>query len=112
MRATSNIRVTNVFDYKPDLCKDYNETGFCGFGDSCKFLHDRGDYKSGWELEKEWSDMMKMKQEAELAGLVENEDCLEDEEEDDDFPHECVICNKEFCNPVVTKCVSPTYRSF
>ena len=22
--------------------------------DTCKFLHDRGDYKSGWELEKEW----------------------------------------------------------
>jgi hypothetical protein len=22
--------------------------------DNCKFLHDRGDYKSGWQLEREW----------------------------------------------------------
>jgi len=22
--------------------------------DSCKFVHDRGDYKSGWQLDKEW----------------------------------------------------------
>ncbi len=27
---------------------------FCGYGDQCKFLHDRGDYKSGWQLEREW----------------------------------------------------------
>lgn len=40
------------FDYAPDLCKDYLETGYCGFGDSCKFLHDRGDYKMGWELDE------------------------------------------------------------
>jgi hypothetical protein len=39
------------FDYQPDICKDYKETGFCSYGDSCKFMHDRGDYKSGWELE-------------------------------------------------------------
>jgi RING finger protein 113A len=40
------------FDYQPDICKDYKETGFCSYGDSCKFMHDRGDYKSGWELER------------------------------------------------------------
>jgi hypothetical protein len=34
--------------------KDWKETGFCGYGDACKFMHDRGDYKSGWQLEKEW----------------------------------------------------------
>ena len=41
------------WDYAPDICKDYKETGFCGFGDSCKFMHDRGDYKFGWQLERE-----------------------------------------------------------
>ncbi len=30
--------------------------GYCGFGDSCKFLHDRSDYKHGWQLEREWND--------------------------------------------------------
>ena len=24
--------------------------------DSCKFLHDRSDYKSGWQLEREWQE--------------------------------------------------------
>ncbi|TWW70313.1 RING finger protein 113A [Takifugu flavidus] len=28
-------------------------SGFCGFGDSCKFLHDRSDYKHGWQIERE-----------------------------------------------------------
>ena len=44
----------NIPVLQPDICKDYKETGFCGYGDNCKFLHDRGDYKSGWQLEKEW----------------------------------------------------------
>jgi RING finger protein 113A len=22
--------------------------------DTCKFLHDRSDYKTGWQLEREW----------------------------------------------------------
>ena len=72
IRAPSFVRSSARFDYQPDICKDYKETGFCGYGgkyialstvhitdykklsDNCKFLHDRGDYKSGWQLEKEW----------------------------------------------------------
>ena len=46
------MRQTAIFDYKPDICKDYKETGYCGYGDSCKFIHDRSDYKSGWELDR------------------------------------------------------------
>jgi hypothetical protein len=49
-------------DYQPDICKDYKETGYCGFGDSCKFMHDRGDYKSGWQLEREWKEEQTAKQ--------------------------------------------------
>ena len=56
MRAPANLRATTRWDYAPDICKDYKETGFCGFGDSCKFMHDRSDYKFGWQLEKEWDD--------------------------------------------------------
>ena len=56
MRAPANLRATTRWDYAPDICKDYKETGFCGFGDSCKFMHDRSDYKFGWQLEKEWED--------------------------------------------------------
>lgn len=52
LRGSAYMRVSARFDYQPDICKDYKETGFCSYGDSCKFLHDRGDYKSGWEIEK------------------------------------------------------------
>ena len=30
MRASSNVRMTFIMDYKPDICKDYKETGFAG----------------------------------------------------------------------------------
>ena len=56
MRAPTNLRATTRWDYAPDICKDYKETGFCGFGDSCKFMHDRSDYKFGWQLEREWDE--------------------------------------------------------
>jgi len=43
----SSIRV----DYKPGICKDFRDTGFCGFGDNCLFLHDRSDLYQGWEID-------------------------------------------------------------
>lgn len=38
MRAPSNIRSTVRWDYQPDICKDYKETGFCGFGGKFSFV--------------------------------------------------------------------------
>ena len=32
LKAPVFIRQACRFDYQPDLCKDYKETGFCGFG--------------------------------------------------------------------------------
>ncbi|CAJ2659729.1 unnamed protein product [Trifolium pratense] len=61
LRASAHIRVSSKFDYQPDICKDYEETGYCGYGDSCKFMHDRGDYKSGWQMDKEWEQARKSK---------------------------------------------------
>lgn len=37
MRAPDNLRATVRWDYQPDLCKDYKETGFCGFGGESLF---------------------------------------------------------------------------
>lgn len=54
LKGQGNVRITCRMDYQPDVCKDYKETGYCGYGDSCKFLHDRGDYKQGWQIDKEW----------------------------------------------------------
>lgn len=36
IRAPTFLRATCRFDYQPDICKDYKETGFCGYGDNCK----------------------------------------------------------------------------
>lgn len=34
-------------------------TGFCGYGDSCKFMHDRSDTKAGWQQDREWDAQQK-----------------------------------------------------
>ena len=101
IRAPANIRTTVRWDYDPMICKDFKETGFCGFGDSCKFMHDRSDYKLGWQLERE---------ERENAKRGEGEEEESDDEkyvihsDDDDLPVKCPLCRKVFTSPVVTRC--------
>ncbi|KAL5234187.1 hypothetical protein ACI65C_001597 [Semiaphis heraclei] len=97
IRAPANLRSTVRWDYQPDICKDYKETGFCGFGDSCKFLHDRSDYKFGWQLEMESS------QQCDSDG--DDPSKYEIKENDEDFlPFKCLICRGSYVNPVMTKC--------
>ena len=33
VKAPTNIRTITITDYNPEVCKDYKQTGFCGFGD-------------------------------------------------------------------------------
>lgn len=109
LRASAHIRVSARFDYQPDICKDYKETGYCGFGDSCKFMHDRGDYKSGWQMEREWDEAEKIRK-MNLAMGVDNDDDehggggVDNEDEDDPLPFACFICRQSFVDPVATKC--------
>ncbi|XP_052757073.1 E3 ubiquitin-protein ligase RNF113A [Galleria mellonella] len=93
IRAPANLRATVRWDYQPDICKDYKETGFCGFGDSCKFLHDRSDYKHGWQLERE---------EVQVAATGDDSDY--EVHSDEELPFRCFICRGSFTDPVVTKC--------
>ncbi|OMO70981.1 Zinc finger, CCCH-type [Corchorus capsularis] len=107
LRASAHIRVTARFDYQPDICKDYKETGYCGYGDSCKFMHDRGDYKSGWQLEKEWEEAEKARKRNLAMGLDDDDEAgvnQSDDDDDDSLPFACFICRKPFVDPVVTKC--------
>lgn len=98
VRGVTHIRISARFDYQPDICKDYKETGYCGYGDSCKFLHDRGDYKAGWQLEKEWDEGQKGKK----TGL--NDETNYEIKEDDNIPFACAICRQGFVSPIQTKC--------
>ncbi|KAJ1354185.1 hypothetical protein KIN20_011031 [Parelaphostrongylus tenuis] len=95
IRAPQFLRQTVRWDYAPDICKDYKETGFCTFGDSCKFLHDRSDYKHGWEIERDFASGRLNKVDETNYEINENED---------EFPEECYICGKPFTSPVVTRC--------
>lgn len=98
IRAPAHLRATVRWDYQPDICKDYKETGFCGFGDSCKFLHDRSDYKAGWQLEQD------------QAGTNRNDDSdggddskYEIHSDDESLPFKCFICRNSFVDPITTK---------
>ena len=103
MKATAAIRWSVRVDYQPDVCKDYKETGFCGWGDACKFLHDRGDYKAGWQLDKEWEAKEKLRRQEAAAKAMLGE-AEEAKEADDGLPFACFICRKPFTDPVVTQC--------
>lgn len=103
IRAPANIRAISVIDYQPDVCKDYKETGFCGFGDACKFLHDRGDYLGGWQLDQRWE--QQQRENANLKRKIGQSDSeSEASSDDEDIPFACIICRKEYTDPVVTKC--------
>ena len=111
VKAPTNVRTTTFFDYKPDVCKDYKLTGFCGFGDSCIYLHDRGDYKQGWELEREWENVTKGGKKVEGTIIsrrgARNDEKKDDDDDDDlteDIPFACIICQGPYKDPIMTKC--------
>ena len=109
VKAPTNIRTITVTDFAPDVCKDYKQTGFCGFGDSCKFLHAREDYKQGWELDKEWEKVGDKKKSnktgtATAKSLAEAADSSEEDAALEGIPFACIICKKSYTNPIVTKC--------
>ena len=49
-RGNNNVKNTCRFDFDKSLCKDWHDSGYCVFGNSCLYLHDRSNYKTGWEL--------------------------------------------------------------
>ena len=105
LRAPTNVRSTSRFDYQPDICKDYKDTGYCGYGDNCKFLHDRSNYKAGWEIEKEWEqDQQKKKQRLARGEPVDERQKPTAEREEEDKPFACHICRQKFTKPVKTQC--------
>lgn len=70
------------------------------FTDSCKFLHDRSDYKLGWQLEREAASG-----EYDNSG-DEDDKKYEIDSDGDDLPFKCFICRDTFVDPVVTKLVN------
>lgn len=120
-RAPANVRGICRVDYAPDVCKDWKETGQCPFGDACIFLHDRGDYKSGWQIERDWAAARKDRERrvAEVlaaGGTLEEAEARERAAEGGagagaatappppPLPFACHICRGAFQAPVQTTC--------
>lgn len=111
-KAPTNIRTVTTMDFKPDICKDYAKTGYCGFGDACIFLHDRADWKQGWQLDKEWEIETKNKKPqgktVASANRMATKEELKTEEEAkllENIPFACPICEKPYQKPAIqTKC--------
>ncbi|KAK0723738.1 hypothetical protein B0T21DRAFT_337348 [Apiosordaria backusii] len=119
IKAPTNIRTITITDMAPDVCKDYKNTGFCGFGDNCKFVHAREDYAHGWQLDREWENVTKGKKiiggtvvasaerKANKNNANGNDQDERDEEEEamlEKIPFVCIICRQDYKSPVVTRC--------
>jgi RING finger protein 113A len=109
IKAPTNIRTTCRFDYQPDICKDYKDTGFCGFGDGCIYLHDRGDTLAGWQIEQEWEQQQQLKkkrQQEQMEAFMSGGKTKDDDKivDDDGIPFACFLCRDAFTEPVVTTC--------
>jgi RING finger protein 113A len=110
VKTSSNVRTITVTDFAPDVCKDYKQTGFCGFGDSCKFLHVREAYSQGWQLDREWEMSGKGKKPGGkmVASANRHGDAAVDGDDDDklleSIPFACIICKENYKYPIITKC--------
>lgn len=87
--------ISMCWNYQLDICKDYEEIGFCGFADCCKFLHDCSDHKHGWQIEHRLD---------ECPCGVEEDENYEVGSDQEEIPFKGFLCRQTFQNPIITKC--------
>lgn len=82
-----NIKITTITDFQPDVCKDFLQTGYCGYGDTCKFLHIRNELTRTKPIDKEWETVDDGNKPAEET-----------------LPFKCVLCKDDYKSPIKTQC--------
>jgi len=120
-RGMANVRTTSRFDYQADVCKDYKETGYCGFGDSCKFLHDRSNYKTGWEVERDWDEEARKREQERMEAIVKRMEAQRNGQDPSDIQDgdnsisekdKCGVCGLFWKDCSSPACVSTCHHYF
>lgn len=82
-----NVKTTTLTDFQPDVCKDFMKTGYCGYGDTCKFLHIRNELRQKKKISKDWQI-----------------DTPKSKKDDERLPFKCVLCEEDYKSPIKTDC--------
>ncbi|CCH61188.1 hypothetical protein TBLA_0E01280 [Henningerozyma blattae CBS 6284] len=95
----SNVKISTLMDYQPDICKDFFQNGYCGYGDNCKFLHTRE------KLNEYSNEFRPNKNEVSKIGRQNESKPVNNIKDDNSIPKECKICNRELKKPIIkTNC--------
>lgn len=86
-------KVEFYLDQQIPVCKAYYETGYCSFGDACRFLHTRDKIEASSTIDKE-NEIKAFK-----AIMEKNKKIGEM-----NAPEVCPICSKIYIRPIITIC--------
>ena len=114
LKKKSHFKTACNVDFNPSRCKDFHDNGYCGWGASCLYAHDRTDYKAGWELDNQWekeerdkiarSQRIRQKKALDPDFNSSDEDLTESELKIRKSFEKCFICKADFTTPLLASC--------